>query len=52
MQKPITPTPSLVTASLDARKSIAAPIFEAAWPMLSDIMSLPASSGSVVVRPP
>ena len=51
MQNPTTPTPLEVTASSASRKSIAPLICLAAWPTLRAIISLPASSGSVVLRP-
>ena len=47
MQKPMTPTPSDVTASLPWRNATAPDRSLAAWVTLSAIMSLPASSGSV-----
>ena len=46
MQKPVTPTWEVVTASLASRKSTAPPMSFTAWSTLSAIMSLPASSGS------
>ena len=51
MQNPITPTPLELTASEASRKSIAPRMSLAACSRLSAIISLPASSGSVVVAP-